>query len=431
MSNAIDKIPPHNSEAEEWVLGAILLDNDSILKASDIIQPHDFYRGCNKTLYEACLELYHDGESIDLITLPEHLRSKGQLENCGGISYIAGVVDSIPTAANIKHYANIIKEKSTLRRIIKWAASVQDDAMQSNFQNLNKLLNTIEKDFIDISQSVAEKKSPDAESIILDLYRRWQQEKDGQRNYIPVDSKLEKAIPRYNPGHLWIVGGYTSVGKSTFIAQQIVDVCIAGAKCLVFSLEDSREDKLIKLIANVASIGQRRLMTNDFDDCKEDVKETANIIGKWGVQIYDDVYDIHGIRLKIKKHKLQQKLDIVFIDYIQNISGQGSLYERISDAIINLQAIAKEMQVTIVVVSQVSNEAMRANSEIIGLKGAGELAAAADIVLWLKRVKGEYSERFLDCEIRKNRPFGMTGVIHLMFSQEWARIQKREIGVSA
>jgi replicative DNA helicase len=159
----------------------------------------------------------------------------------------------------------------------------------------------------------------------------------------------------------------------------------------------------------------------------ETLNKATEKIKAWQLFIYDDIYTIDEMRLKIKKHRLQTGVDIVFIDYIQNVHGESTLYDRLSNAMSSLQKMAKELQVTVVFVSQVSNEAMRANTEIIGLKGAGELAAAPDIVLWLRRLKGDDKERFLDCEIRKNRPFGETGIYPLMFSDKWSSVESRSL----
>ncbi len=141
--------------------------------------------------------------------------------------------------------------------------------------------------------------------------------------------------------------------------------------------------------------------------------------------IYDDIRTTDEIRLKTKKHKLQDDIQIVAVDYAQNLRGSGSLYERMSDAAEKLFSMGRELGVTVIVLSQVNNESVKEESPVIGLKGAGELAAAADIVLWLKRNKGFGKERELDVEIRKNRPFGVTGMIPMQFSEKYTKIDRR------
>ena len=418
------KIPPHSIEAEQSVLGAILLEPDSIIKASEIISPGDFYRSSHRIIYSTCLEVYEDLSTTDILCLSERLKVKGELDNIGGVSYLADLLADTPTAANITHYAKIIREKAILRRIAAWAYELQEKASEGDIDTRG-LFSKMESDIIDLAQPLSEKKSADMQSIVNNVIRRWDEEKNGLKKYISTDYKFSTVIPRYVPGHLWIIGGYTSTGKSTLLAQIVIDICYEGAKCLVFSLEDSRENKGIKLLSNLSYTPQTKLMTGELTGIEKKVSEAVEKLKIFSLHVYDDVYGVDEMRLKIKKHKLQGGLNVVCIDYIQNIFGEGSLYERLSEAIIKLQKMAKDLEITIIVISQVSNEAMRSNSEIIGLKGAGELAAAADIVLWVKRDKTAGHENHLNVEVRKNRPFGVTGIIPLAFNEVWSRLFKR------
>lgn len=417
-------LPPHNIEAEQSVLSAILLDSDSLFIASDILDSQDFYRESHRIIYDALLDLCHLGEPVEVVSLTERLKSKGDLEKVGGVTYISSLMGIVPTSATIRHHSKIVKEKSVLRRVRRYAMKLMEKT-EDGVNDLKAFFGEMERDVIEISQTVREKKSPYIPAILAEVKRDWQNKDKGLRTYIPTDSKLSFAIPGFYPGHLLIIGGYTSEGKSTFLGQLVTEVCDEGAKVLIFSTEDSRKDKTIKLLANVSDVSQRRLFTGEIKGFEERISLAEGVLKSWDLIIYDDVYSVDELRLKVKKHKMQDKVDIVCLDFIQNLQGQGSLYERMSEAIIKLQAMAKELQVTVIVLSQVSNEAMREGTEIIGLKGAGELAAVADIVLWLKRQRGEGNEHNLDCEIRKNRPFGVTGIIPLKFSEFWTRIEKR------
>ncbi len=417
--------PPQNIEAEQSVLGAILLESDALLKATDILEPHDFYKESHREILNAVLDLYQLGDEIDSISLTERMNQKGILEKCGGASYLSTLMNVTPTSANIGYHSRIVKDKAVQRRILNWSYNIAKEIHGNEAHDLKKFFGRIEQGLIDLSQSIQEKKSPEVTAIINDLQTRWRNEAEGIISYIPVGIKLEEAIPRYAPGHIWMIGGYTSVGKSTFMADLVVETCEAGSSNLVFSLEDSREEKLIKFTAHKADMSQKRLMMGHTNGHETKISKAFEEIKKWKLFIYDDIYSFDEMRLKIKKHKLQHGVNIVFIDYIQNIFGEGSLYERISSVMPQIQRLAKEMQVTFIILSQINNEAMKANSEIIGLKGAGELSAAADIILWLKRVKGAGKERHLDCELKKNRPFGMTGLFEFTFSEWWSRIEMR------
>lgn len=416
---------PQNIEAEQSVLGAILLEPDALLKAMDHLEPNDFYQTKHREIMNAMLDLYQLGEELDLITLTERLNQKGELENCGGASYLSQIINYTPTSANVFYHSWIVKEKAIQRRIISWSHNIADEIHRNGAHDLKEFFGRMEQGLIDLSQSIQEKKSPDITAIINDLQTRWRNESEGVISYIPVGVKLDEAIPRFVPGHIWMIGGYTSVGKSTFMADLVVESCEAGSSNLVFSLEDSREEKLIKFVAHKANMSQKRLMMGHTNGHETKIGKAFEEIKNWKLYIYDDVYEFNEMRLKIKKHKLQHGVNIVFIDYIQNIFGDGTLYERISNIMPQMKRIATEMQVTFIVLSQINNESMKGNSEIIGLKGAGELSAAADIILWLKRVKGNGKERFLDCEIKKNRPFGVTAMCEFTFSEWWSRIEMR------
>ena len=416
----------HSVEAEQAVLGAILIRGDSLLKAADKIGLEDIYALKHRKIYSACLDVYSDGTPVDILTVADRLREKGELEDIGGIEYLAELANQVPTAANVGFYAEAVKKSSNIRHARAWALEIQKEA-ESGVEDFPAWLGRMEEGLIELSESVREKKSPHAVDIINEISADWEKERAGDKTHIPcqVFSRFNSlgAIPGFYPGHLWVIGGYTSVGKSTFLAQLLTDACGDGAKVCIFSTEDGRKEKVMKMIGNLANVSQRRLIAAEIEGFEDRIDAATSAIGKRGLLTYDDIYTVDEIRLKAKKHKLQGGLDIVCLDYIQNLQGEGSIYERMSAAISKLYAMGKELGVTVIVLSQVNNEAMRGESEIIGLKGAGELAAAADIVLWLKRVKGQ--ERALDCEIKKNRPFGETGIVPLQFSELWTRVERR------
>ena len=411
----------YNLDAEQQVLGAIIVStNDGIIKAMEILSVEDFYKDLHREIYSACIELFRDGVGIDLITLPEKFDGKQ-----GIATYLSQLVMLTPTDANINRHARLVKEKSVLRRVDSWAMDVEKK-LEGDVKAKDVLVG-LEKDIISISETIREKASPNISDILVELYAHWDKQQTGGKTHVKVDSFFTDSIPGLYPGHLWVIGGYTSSGKSTLLAQILRTALDDQARTLIFSTEDSRKDKAIKLISNISDVSQKRLITGDYEDYQTLVNMGVDTIHKMPLMIYDDVYSIDEMRIKSKKHKMQGGLDVIAIDFIQNIQGEGSLYETMSKAIVDIQKLAKELEITILVLSQVNNESMRGDSELIGLKGAGELAAAADVVLWLKRSKKVGEERYLDCEIRKNRPFGKTGIVPLTYSEHWTRIEKRDV----
>lgn len=411
--------------AESWVIGSILTEPDTLLTVSDIITTDDFYSNKHKIIYSACMELWLDG-FLDVLHLTERLKEKGKLDEVGGIEAITELSVSIPTTVNIRHHTELVKKFSILRSLYRLGNKIT--ATITDNSNVKDVILEIENEIIKANERITIKKGVSAIEIVKDIYREWDNPETGKKIITPIwlssPYQGDNPIPCLMGGHLWVIGGYTSVGKSTWLAQMITDICKDGHNVLVLSLEDSSKEKVMKLISNLSDVSQKRLLMGEIGDHKEKVDRAAKLISTWNLTVYDSSYDIENIRLKIKKHKMQDNIDVVCIDFIQNLIGEGSLYEKMSHAITYLQKLAKEFKITLLVLSQVSNEAMRAGNEIIGLKGAGELASAADIVLWLKRVKDH--EHFLDCEIKKNRAFGVIGTIPLQFSEYWTRIERRQ-----
>lgn len=430
---------PHNLEAEQMVLGAMLIDEEAVLHVTEIVQPEDFYSEKHQKVYSAILDCYQSKGVTDSLTVIDRLTQKLEINSVGGASYVAYLASTTPTAANVKRDAQRIKERSLYRRTIFWTKEIQNQAY-AGVEDLHEWFGKIQYGFLSLTDAVREKKSPHVGDIVEDLKKQWQdfkaakdkkeKKQEGQTGkYCEVDLfkpfNGESPIPYYMPGHLWMIGGYTSVGKSTVLAQLLCDAADKHAKTLLFSLEESRTTKIVKMIANLTNIPQRYLLTGELShDDEQTALDAGDYIKRQGIIIYDDVRTLEDICLKIKKHVIKNQVDIAAIDYVQNIQGSGnSIYNDMRLVGPVLLDLAVELGITIVALSQVTNESMREESQLIGLKGAGELAAAADIVAWLKRVKG--TEFGLDCELKKNRPFGQTVIIPLEFSERYTRVQRR------
>lgn len=422
-----DKIMPHNIDAEAQVLSAIMHTPDSIFIADEYLSSDDFYSDKHKFIFSAFKSCYINHETVDLVVISEHLRNSGELEKAGGMGYLLKIASDGYTAANIKYHANIVKDKAILRRAIRWAHDIKQSA-HGEVESVKEWLSVAESGLLDLSDTVKEKSNPHIADILLSI--RQEHEKLNSGDIRPIACPLfdgvngsDAAIPGIFPKHLWIIAGYTSVGKSTFLAQLLCDAGKDGARMLVFSCEDSRNMKAIKMLSNISDVAQKKIITGHSGGYESRIRTAEDVLRSWDTVIYDDVYNIDEIIMKSKKHKIKNGINLIALDFVQNLQGPGSLYERMSDAAIKLQKLAKDLDVAVLVLSQVSNDSVRDDSEIIGVKGAGELAAAADIVLWLKRDKD--SERGLNCEIKKNRPFGETGIRKLEFSEFYTKIQRR------
>ena len=437
MQNSLQKLPPQNLEAEQRALAAMLISEDAVVRATDLIHDEDFYSDKHRTIYRAIVDCFQGEGRSDLVAISEWLRTKQELESTGGATYLAYLTTVTPTAANIRRDLAIVKERAIYRRVINWATEIDAQAF-SGVENMREWFARMQYGLLELSSAVKEKKSPRIPDVLLDLESQWNEFKkanDSKANvatgkYCEVDlmrGATSNPIPYFMPGHLWMLAGYTSAGKSTTLAQFLCDACQRGAKVLIFSLEESRTTKAVKMIANLTDIPQRYLLTGEISKdqrTKEAIEYAWGKLREWNLIIYDDVRTLDEISLKIKKHAMQDGVDIVAIDYVQNIIGDGqSIYQDMRLVGPTLLDLSIELGITTVALSQVTNESVREDSQIIGLKGAGELAAAADIVLWLKRIKGD--PRALDCEIRKNRPFGETSIVPMTFSERYTQVQRR------
>jgi len=420
---SMNALPPQAIEAEQALLASALAEPDTLLVASDILGAEDFYREPHKLIFSALLDLHQLGDTIDLVTLCERLQNIGALDKAGGSDYISELAAGHVTSANTKFHANIIKKKSLLRQTGTWAASVMEQS-RNGIENVGEWLGKIESELVDLSLASRSKHSPLAGDIISSLRQYWNNSLTGQVKNIPAPAFLEAQIPGFYPKHLWMVGGYTGKGKSIFLNQILCDAMSAGAKILLFSLEDSREEKMMRMIAALANIPYKALMTGKISNFKDDIRSAEKALTKWNPIIYDDIRTVDDIRLKSKKHKIKDGINIVAIDYVQNLAIKNTLYETMVDAAVKLDAMVKELEITCIGVSQIDNESAKKDSGLIGLKGAGELAAAAAIVLWLTR-GGKGKERHIDCTIKKNRPFGETGKKELIFNELWNGVRRR------
>lgn len=412
------------TEAEQSILGAILLAPDALLQASDIIEPSDFSATAHRLIYESMLDLYQLGENIDIISLITRLEAKGVLKQIGGSDFIASLASEAVTSANIAFHSRIVRQKSLIRLTGAWAAAVAEQS-KNGIEDIPAWLGKIESGLIDIAQSAKSKTSPYTSDIIKSIEQFWNDSLEGKKVcYAPPDF-LDGPIPGIYPKHLILIGGYTGKGKTIFMNQILCDIMGEGGKAIVFSMEDSREEKLLRMVANIADIYYKDLITGRISGYESQIEKAKKLIAKWNPIIYDDIRTMDDIRLKVKKHKIKDGVDIVAIDYIQNLAIKNTLYETMADAASKLYAMCNELSVTGLVVSQIDNESAKKESNIIGLKGAGELAAAAHIVLWLTRETGKEKNRHINCTIKKNRPFGETGKFELTFTEKWTGVTKR------
>jgi len=396
--------PFSDTESEAQVLMAFLLEPELIYQVN--VSTSDFTSTEYRAIYEAMLKLYSEGISFQDPKAIIDFNSQIKAET------IIALMSKSFTSANIKYHSKILKQKTFNRKSRDVVSILQSKIGEDDF------LHDMESGILKLyeSQSIG-KYITTAEGLSL-VRTRINDAKQAEHYGIQTGFyRLNDCILGLCPKHLIMLGGYTSHGKSTLMSQIVADVCRNDAKVLIFSVEDSIEDKLIRLIATVTGEPIRSILRGYAN---EDRLRAAQLqIEKWGIHIYDDVYNLEEMDMKIKKHKLQGGVDIVVIDFVQNIQAKGEgIYDRMSEVAIKLQQIAKRHNVCVLALSQISKDN--------NLRGAQELESAADIVLWIDRDKDANltDNRNFNLLVRKNRPFGKTGRIGMCFSETWTGIKE-------
>jgi replicative DNA helicase len=398
--------PPYNQQAEEALLGAYYLDPSLLYKVE--ISPADLYIGQHRKILAAMLAVYMDGINPDIVSV---CKINPEIE---AVSLSRIFHEAIGTA-NANYHAKVIHELAKRRRyreaIMRLQAKVdEEDFLQETERTLLDLQDDKSKHSITVREA--------ASALIDDMAI------NATRSYVGVQTgwpRINEAIVGLCRKHLVILGGYTSHGKSTVLSQIAVDICDHGNKLLLISVEDSVQDKIARMIATKTGTPISRLVRGRCFEGEEGelITEAFEELKNYKLHVYDDAYTLDEIELRIKKHKATGGLDVVAIDFVQNIlTGGDSIYDRMSEVAIRLQRMAKKHDVCVLALSQVSEGKEKGS---INLRGAQELASAADIVLWIDRPP---DERYFSLIVRKNRPFGRTGKFGMTFSESWTGIME-------
>lgn len=404
MNNDImtDNLPPQNIEAEQAVLGAIFLNTDALADAMEYVEADDFYRRAHQILFQAMVDLNNDGEAIDVLTVQNYLTTNNQLDDVGGVAYIAELATSVPTAANAGYYAKIVEEKSMLRRLISTATNIITQANNGD-DDVPSLLDSAERQIMDVSErrnrsGVREIKDVLNETL-SDIDRLSQQSEDitglptGYREFDKMTAGLQ-------PDNLIILAARPAVGKTAFalnIAQNVAtstDTSVA-----IFSLEMSAESLVNRMLCAEGSINANHLRTGQLDE-----GEWQNLIVAMGALsntsiFIDDTPGIKMAEIRAKCRRLAKEkgnLGLVVIDYLQLIEGSNkeSRQQEVSEISRQLKKLAKELSVPILALSQLSRGVEQRQDKrpvLSDIRESGSIEQDADIVAFLYR--DDYYER--------------------------------------
>lgn len=427
-------VPPHDLEAEKSVLGALLLDKDSIVKVVEFLRPKHFYKEAHRLIFDAVLTLYEKREPADLITVPSQLKAINELENAGGVSYLTDLVNSVPTVANVETYARIIKDASIKRSLISAAAEINELVFKES--ELSDLLDRSEQLLYSVSQdSVHQDFISIKETLEITFERLDELSKNkGELRGVPTGLKvLDRMTSGLQRENLIILAARPSVGKSS-LAMNIAQYAATTKKngIAVFSLEMSREMIVDRLISSQAGIDNWRISTGNLEP--EDFERYGIAAGELAeAPIFIDDTPGLGVlemRTKARRLMLEHKIDLIVVDYLQLMKATKaeSRVQEVSEISLGLKNLARELKVPVLALSQLSRAVEQRGGDkkpqLSDLRDSGSIEQDADLVMFLYR-PNEDDRSNLKLNLAKHRN-GPTGEIDLFFKGEYTKFYEVE-----
>lgn len=434
------KVPPHNLEAEQAVLAGILINNDSLNDVLEILSPDDFYRESHRYIFEAMISLYEEDSPIDLITLNEYLKRHKLLDKTGGVDYLGTLIDAVSTSAGITHHARIVRDLSIKRHLIKQCSEISDRCFQ-DWEETDILLDMAEQSIYKIAEKKVREGLTPSNEIILESFRRieWISQQEGFITGVPTGFKdFDNLTAGLQPSDLIIIAGRPSMGKTAFALNIGYNTAKETGKAVViFSLEMSQMQLGIRLLGMDAEIDSKRLRTGFLGN-----KEYRRLVASAGElselpMFFDDTSGISVLEMKAKCRRLSRKhkLGLVVVDYLQLIQGRFQYQSRereISEISRSLKAMAKDLNVPVIAISQLNRKIEDRTIKrplLSDLRESGAIEQDADVIVFLyreeKKKESEYMkdyENIINIEIAKQRN-GPTGHFSLLFQKEFTRFR--------
>ena len=432
-----------NIDAEKALLGSILISSKksdiAVDEANQIIQPSDFYRPQNREIYLAMLELFQENNPIDILTLTEQLNKRHKLEYVGGVAYITSLPNCVPSAANLKHYAKIVKEKSVLRRVYNVAKEIIGDC--ENNIDIGETLDKAEQEILSISKTADNNEIIEPTEIMVNTFKgleeRCTRQQEGKLSGIDTGFfKLNDMTGGLRKNNLIIVGARPAMGKTSFVLTLALNVALQNVGVAIFSLEMSAEQLEERLISIHGEINSNRLRNGTLNKNEwQDVINVSDKIVKIPLFIADTPsLSISELRTKARKFKREKNIEVLIIDYLQLMHGTKSkndtnrVYE-IGEISRGLKAIARELKITVIALSQLSRYVEKQQNKrpmLSDLRESGNLEQDADIVMLLYR-EAYYNEtqenkQKAELIIAKHRN-GEVGTIELKFKKQFCRFE--------
>lgn len=429
-------VPPHSLDAERSTIGSLLVDKDSIIKISDFIRGEDFYHDAHKMIYRAIMDLYDKRSPIDLVTLTNILEERKELKIIGGASYLASLANEVPTATHIFQYATIVKEKAILRQLILVGDTIKGLGYRED-GNVDELIDEAEKALFSVSQSYISDRFVHIKEVLNGTYEKISDlhDPDSKEKYrgIPTGFKsLDNLLSGLQPSDLVVLAARPSMGKTAFALNIGENIAKRGKTVGLISLEMSKEQLVERMFCSLLSVDSWKMRTGKLSD--DDFAKIGGVMDELNsmkIYIDDSVGNsISELKAKARRLKMEHGLDVLVIDYLQLMSAgnfssyQSNRVQEISEISRSLKALARDLNIPIIALSQLSRAVEMRPSKIpqlSDLRESGAIEQDADVVLMLYRE--DYYEEDTDRKgvtdvfIRKHRN-GPIGHIELAFKKE-------------
>ena len=394
----IKRVLPHSVEAEQSVIGSMLMDREAIIAASEIITADDFYQHQYGVMFEAMVELFNENRPVDLITLQNRLKEKDVPPEVSSLDFVRDIITTVPTSANVKSYANIVREKAVLRRLIKVNEDIANTCYAGK-EPLETILATTEKTVFDLLQSRNSGDFVPIRQVAMNVLEKIEEASKNQGTVTGIPTgfiDLDYKTSGLQPSDFILIAARPSMGKTAFVLNLVDHIAVKkGLPCMVFSLEMSKEQLVNRMLAMESNVDSQKLRTGTLSDSDWDaVVEGIGVIGNSKL-IIDDTpgISIMELRSRCRKMKLEYGLNVVIIDYLQLMSGSGkgggdNRQQEISEISRSLKALARELSAPVIALSQLSRacETRQDHRPMLSdLRESGAIEQDADVVMFLYR----------------------------------------------
>lgn len=417
-ASSLAKLPPQNIEAEQSLLGALLIDKDAVVAVAELLHPSHFYRsGQHGQIYEAIVELFEKREPIDLVTVTQELKQKGTLDSIGGSAYLAELINKVPTAAHVTSYARIIRDQAVRRNLIASSTRFIDSAYDEG-RDVNDIIEECEQSIFSISQSHLKRDFIPLKDALAQSFDRLDeiQKSSGKLRGVPTGFRdLDNKLAGFQDSNLIICAARPGQGKTAFVLNiaQYVAV-VANLPVGFFSLEMSQEELVDRLLVGQANIDAWKLKTGKLDE--KDYDRLSHAMGQLAEAplFIDDTpaISISEMRTKARRLQVEQGLKLLIVDYLQLVRGRNleNRVQEVSEISQNLKNLARELKIPVIAVSQLSRAVEARGSrrpQLADLRESGAIEQDADVVMFIYREDPEKGEQVtLDIQKHRNGPMG-------------------------